>query len=723
MPKIRFSVDSALLRELGERLVGKPHIALAELVKNSYDADATKVVVRFGPDHVEISDNGHGMDFREFKRFWMRIGTPHKQRERLSRYLKRPMSGSKGVGRLAVQFLGKQLQMETVSRKKPGTQLSAEVDWEKAVKAGELTKAVAEYSEDSQDASFPEDGRWGTRIIISGLNQEFTADDFKELAGAIWWLQPPFRTNPDLTTDEQKTFKVTLKSPNEEEVREFNNQMRAFLDIWNARIVGKLIGGTHSASNKIVLSLEFSDGEQIKTEYKVPSRRLRQLEFEIRIYDLRHKQPHGIKVGLAREYLKRYAGVHVYDGGFHLPYYGPDTDWLRIEIDHSHRLSVSQLLPEDLQVSGGMNFLPTQSRILGIVHVNTAKERDSKEADREDYLKIQVTRDRLADNKSFETLRKAVRWALDFYAMEEAKRAFKATEARRPVERLGDQFARVEQVLASYRNDIAETAFEKLEAEVQGAIRASEAEVEAVAGRIGLLGALATAGISALSYEHEVYKQFKLLEDISSELRKIQAPNQSIQAHLREVIGRLEEWLERARHTRALFTPLMDEENRTRRERFRARFVVDQVKEQTQVLLRGVDIETPGVDKVLRLPKGTFAEWSAIFQNVFLNAANALLDADEKRIIVSSEQQNKTRAILVQDTGAGVDLATAEELFKPFVRKLQLSPQRRSMGLGGTGLGLTIVRMIAQELNCRVAFVEPQDGFSTAFRLSWSEAQ
>lgn len=167
----------------------------------------------------------------------------------------------------------------------------------------------------------------------------------------------------------------------------------------------------------------------------------------------------------------------------------------------------------------------------------------------------------------------------------------------------------------------------------------------------------------------------------------------------------------------------MDEENRTRRDRFRARFVVDEVKEQIQVLLRGVDIETPGVDKALRLPKGTFAEWSAIFQNVFLNAANALLDADEKRIIVNSEQQHKTRAILVQDTGIGVNLATAEELFKPFVRKLQLSPQRRSMGLGGTGLGLTIVRMIAQELNCRVGFVEPSAGFSTAFKLSWSEAQ
>src|SRR5262245_12889800 len=85
MSKIRFSVDSALLRELGERLVGKPHIALAELVKNSYDADATKVIIRFASNRIEIIDNGHGMDFDEFKNYWMRIGSPHKQKRPLSR--------------------------------------------------------------------------------------------------------------------------------------------------------------------------------------------------------------------------------------------------------------------------------------------------------------------------------------------------------------------------------------------------------------------------------------------------------------------------------------------------------------------------------------------------------------------------------------------------------------------------------------------------------------
>jgi HSP90 family molecular chaperone len=112
---LSFTVDAALLAELGERLVGQPHIALAELIKNAYDADATRVVVRFSEDEIVVSDNGHGMTRDEFERFWMRIGSPHKDKQRVSRRFQRPLTGSKGVGRLSVQFLGSRLHLRTVS--------------------------------------------------------------------------------------------------------------------------------------------------------------------------------------------------------------------------------------------------------------------------------------------------------------------------------------------------------------------------------------------------------------------------------------------------------------------------------------------------------------------------------------------------------------------------------------------------------------------------------
>ena len=158
MPTLQFSVDSALLRELGERLVGQPHIALAELIKNSYDADAAAVEVRITPDQIEVADNGQGMNLSEFKRFWMRIGSTHKGAQRRSRKLHRPLTGQKGIGRLAAQFLGSGLTLITASDR-GGRELRARVDWAKAVRAGELTRAEAKYLERARTTLFPGDER------------------------------------------------------------------------------------------------------------------------------------------------------------------------------------------------------------------------------------------------------------------------------------------------------------------------------------------------------------------------------------------------------------------------------------------------------------------------------------------------------------------------------------------------------------------------------------
>jgi hypothetical protein len=153
--QLPFTVDSRLLRELGERLVGQPHIALAELIKNGYDADATQVVVRIEKDAIEVIDNGHGMTFKEFRDFWMRVGSPHKVDDQVSRTLRRPLTGSKGIGRLAVQFLGRDLEMWTVADGNRPDQIHAAVDWDAAINAGELTNATARYSRCATEAWTP----------------------------------------------------------------------------------------------------------------------------------------------------------------------------------------------------------------------------------------------------------------------------------------------------------------------------------------------------------------------------------------------------------------------------------------------------------------------------------------------------------------------------------------------------------------------------------------
>jgi len=100
---------------------------------------------------------------------------------------------------------------------------------------------------------------------------------------------------------------------------------------------------------------------------------------------------------------------------------------------------------------------------------------------------------------------------------------------------------------------------------------------------------------------------------------------------------------------------------------------------------------------------------------------NAMLDMDEKKIQISSRAEGDRRILLIQDTGVGVKLPTSEELFKPFVRKLKISPERKGLGIGGTGLGLTIVRMIGDSIGCNISFTKPHDGFKTALQIQWRE--
>ena len=66
-----------------------------------------------------------------------------------------------------------------------------------------------------------------------------------------------------------------------------------------------------------------------------------------------------------------------------------------------------------------------------------------------------------------------------------------------------------------------------------------------------------------------------------------------------------------------------------------------------------------------------------------------------------------------------VPLAESGRLFEPFERRIDISPDKRSIAIGGQGLGLTIDRMIARRRDASAAFVEPQQGFSTTFELSW----
>ena len=117
-----------LLAMLGDQLIKNERIALVELIKNSYDADADSVKVRFEnfnedmsaneDSSIIIEDNGNGMTPKDIRLAWMNPATPRKytrkkEGNRETSEKGRIIQGEKGIGRFAIIKLGKKITITT----------------------------------------------------------------------------------------------------------------------------------------------------------------------------------------------------------------------------------------------------------------------------------------------------------------------------------------------------------------------------------------------------------------------------------------------------------------------------------------------------------------------------------------------------------------------------------------------------------------------------------
>ncbi len=130
---LHFSASTSVKNLFGRGLVTDQIAAVFELVKNSYDADATEVNIIFTGLKTEnpiltIHDNGTGMDLDDIEKKWMIIGTDSKKKTLFSPIFQRPLNGDKGIGRFSVDRLGSYLNMEA---KKDGisNKVLIEFDW------------------------------------------------------------------------------------------------------------------------------------------------------------------------------------------------------------------------------------------------------------------------------------------------------------------------------------------------------------------------------------------------------------------------------------------------------------------------------------------------------------------------------------------------------------------------------------------------------------------
>src|SRR5690606_26675049 len=162
-----------LIHTIGSDLIGDSYAALVELVKNSYDADATKVNIVFKYTEIDnekaliisIKDDGHGMDFDTVINKWLVPATDDKLKRKVSKKGSRTLQGRKGIGRFAASILGQEMTLSTVDEK--GEKSEAVIDW-RIFKTDDFLENIELLIEKKQT-----NGPSGTEILIVAKDEKY----------------------------------------------------------------------------------------------------------------------------------------------------------------------------------------------------------------------------------------------------------------------------------------------------------------------------------------------------------------------------------------------------------------------------------------------------------------------------------------------------------------------------------------------------------------------
>ena len=138
--QIPFTVSARTARLIGQENFANAEGAIIELVKNSYDADASVCVVIVDPvnDNIRILDNGDGMTEQIIRNQWMTIGTDDKKINFKTK--SRVKTGAKGIGRFALDRLGKSSIM--VTKTLESDSLVWDVDWNQFENTGAVISDI-----------------------------------------------------------------------------------------------------------------------------------------------------------------------------------------------------------------------------------------------------------------------------------------------------------------------------------------------------------------------------------------------------------------------------------------------------------------------------------------------------------------------------------------------------------------------------------------------------
>ena len=501
MLKGAFRPRARLLVLLGDQLIRDPGIAVFELIKNAYDADAGKATVTMESisdpksARIIVQDNGTGMDVETVTGVWLEPGTDFRAQQRRSKsrttkYRRLPL-GEKGVGRFAAHKLGRKVTL--ITRARARSEVVVEIDWHKILRYKYLKDVPVRVHERAPEVFTGR--KTGTRIEISDLRNSWSRGMVRELARSVNSISSPFVGKGDFQTEfnlaENSAWLkglLTVQSVLESAL------FTASCDIKNGKLtyaykftplpgMDKVQGRKSrlSGPNAIPLKLDAKQDAAVR-DVALLKKHVGPIHIDLYIFD---RDPQILELGVTdrkglREFLDESGGVRVYRDDIRVYDYGePGNDWLEL---------------------GGRRInVPTQrisnNIVLGAVSIGLNKS-SPPNPDSGVGLIEKTNREGFVDNPTFRAFRDAVLFGITQIEAERnidkkrIRRAYASKREREPVQAdLGEL------------RDLVEK--KKLTKEIGPYLNRIEADFTAIRDRFLLS---ASTGLSLSVVIHEVEK-------------------------------------------------------------------------------------------------------------------------------------------------------------------------------------------------------------------------
>lgn len=362
---------SHILSLLGNELIGSDSLAIFELVKNAYDADATKVKVSFinlnqENQKIIIEDNGNGMFSNIIQDVWLTIGTDFKRgkNRKESPLFNRVSFGNKGVGRLAVHKLAKKITLETQARNDMFSS-RLEIDWPKLIDSKEFIQDLEVDVETIGEALF-KNGH-GTRIILNNLATKiWTKKTLKDLVRKVNNIKNPFKQNPNFeiiieandyhdewikeVSDSIEILEDSLYQFNFEIYQDFNNPNGLVSIKFNyffnpPKQTNLLKRKEEIIINEFHIGALFKDIDEEKEEFHFLRNKdlngIGNFKGQFYVYNQNSnllKMNFGGQINAIKQFIKDNCGIKIFRDNIRVYNYGePFDDWLGLDLDKIQR--------------------------------------------------------------------------------------------------------------------------------------------------------------------------------------------------------------------------------------------------------------------------------------------------------------------------------------------------------------------------------------------------